>query len=39
MSFYCGIDLGARESQICVIDKRVKKVLEEKVPNKLEHIK
>jgi len=26
MSFYCGIDLGARESQICVIDKRVKKV-------------
>ncbi len=39
MSFYCGIDLSARESQICVIDKRVKKVLEEKVANKLEQIK
>jgi hypothetical protein len=39
MSFYCGIDLSARESQICVIDKGVKKVLEVKVPNKLEHIK
>ncbi len=26
MSFYCGIDLGARESQICLINKRVKKV-------------
>ena len=39
MSFYCGIDLGARESQICVINKRVKKVLELKTPNKLEHIK
>jgi transposase len=39
MSFYCGIDLGARESQICVINKRVKKVLEVKTPNKLELIK
>ncbi len=39
MSFYCGIDLGARESQICVIDKRVKKVLELKTANKLERIK
>jgi hypothetical protein len=39
MSFYCGIDLGARESQICVINKRVKIVLEVKTSNKLEHIK
>ena len=39
MNFYCGIDLGARESQICVIDKRVKKVLELKTRNNLEHIK
>jgi len=39
MSFYCGIDLGARESQICVINKRLKKVLELKTTNKLEHIK
>ena len=39
MSFYCGIDLGARESQICVINKRVKKVLEVKTGNKLEQIK
>jgi transposase len=39
MSFYCGIDLGARESQICIINKRVKKVLEVKTTNNLEHIK
>lgn len=39
MSFYCGIDLGARDSQICVINKRVKKVLELKTANKLEQIK
>ena len=39
MSFYCGIDLGARESQICIINKRVKKVLEVKTTNKLEHMK
>lgn len=39
MSFYCGIDLGARESQICVINKRVKKVLELKTRNNLEVIK
>jgi transposase len=38
MSFYCGIDLGARESQICVINKRVKKVLEVKLRNNLERI-
>jgi transposase len=39
MSFYCGIDLGARESQICTINEQVKKVLEVKTPNKLELIK
>jgi transposase len=39
MNFYCGIDLGARESQICVIDKNVKKVLEIKTRNNLESIK
>ncbi len=39
MSFYCGIDLGARESHICVINKRVKKVLEFKAQNNLEGIK
>lgn len=39
MNFYCGIDLGARESQICVINKRVKKVLEVKTRNNLEQIK
>ena len=39
MSFYCGIDLGAREAQLCVINSQVKRVLEVKVPNKLGHIK
>jgi transposase len=39
MKYYCGIDLGARESQICVINKRVKKVLEVKTGNKLTRIK
>ena len=36
MRFYCGIDLHARTSQICVIDDEVRKVLEKrKVPNEL----
>ncbi len=39
MSFYCGIDLGARESQLCVINNQQKRLLETKVRNKLEHIK
>lgn len=39
MSFYCGIDLGARESQICVVNKQLKKALELKTPNNLEGIK
>lgn len=39
MSFYCGIDLGARESQLCVINSGLKRELEIKVPNKLEQIK
>lgn len=39
MSFYCGIDLGARESQLCVVNNQLKRLLEIKVPNKLEQIK
>lgn len=39
MSFYCGIDLGAREAQLCVANERLRRMLEVKVPNKLEHIK
>lgn len=39
MGFYCGIDLHAKQSQICVIDQEGRKVLERKrVPNQLEVI-
>lgn len=37
MGFYCGIDLHAKQSQICVIDEEGVKALERKrVPNQLE---
>jgi len=35
MSFYCGIDLGARESHLCLIDKNDKKLLDKKMDNDL----
>src|SRR5260370_39936419 len=38
MKYRCGIDLGARDSQICVIDERVKIVWEQKVRNDIERI-
>ena len=39
MEFYCGIDLHARRSQICVVDADGNKVFERKrVPNDLEEI-
>src|SRR5260370_15305763 len=38
MKYRCGIDLGARDSQICVIDERVKIVWEQKVQNDIERI-
>ena len=37
MSFYCGIDLHSKRSQICVVDEEGRKVLERKrVRNELE---
>ncbi len=38
MKFYCGIDLSARDSHICVIDERVQIVWEQKVRNDIERI-
>lgn len=35
MSCYCGIDLGAKRSQICVIDQDQRVLLNRKVPNDL----
>ena len=35
MAFYCGIDLSARESSLCVIDERLTINMEQKVPNDL----
>lgn len=36
--FYGGIDLGARYSQICVIDERIRKLVQKKVRNDWENI-
>ena len=33
MKYYSGIDLGARKSQVCIIDDNLKVLLNEKMPN------
>ena len=38
MKFYCGIDLSARECHLCVIDERLKIILQQKLPNNLKQI-
>ena len=38
MAFYCGIDLSARTSHVCVIDEDVSVVLDKKVHNELPRI-
>ena len=38
MSFYCGIDLSARDSHLCVIDQNVMVLLDFKVKNDLARI-
>lgn len=38
MKFYSGIDLSARDSHICVIDERVKIVVQQKLRNELKRI-
>jgi len=35
MTFYCGIDLHAKKSQMCIIDRKGKKVKEENLDNDL----
>jgi len=38
MKFYCGIDLGARNSQVCMIDDDLNIHLQQKIPNDLPRI-
>ena len=38
MAFYCGIDLSARTSQVCVIDEDISVLVRRKVPNELYRI-
>jgi transposase len=38
MKFYCGIDLSARSSQVCVVDEEISVLVQEKVPNELPRI-
>ena len=38
MQFYCGIDLSARTSQVCVIDEDISVRVQEKAPNELHRI-
>src|SRR5262245_26520641 len=38
MKFYCGIDLSARDSSLCVIDESLSIILRQKVRNELPRI-
>jgi transposase len=38
MSFYCGIDLSARVSQVCVMNQQLARLIDQKVPNDLGRI-
>jgi transposase len=38
MAFYCGIDLSARASHVCVIDQHLPRLVDLKVPNDLQRI-
>ena len=38
MNFYCGIDLSARDSHLCVIDEKLKALVDVKVKNDLARI-
>ena len=35
MKFYCGIDLSARDCQVCVIDEQLKIMVQQKLRNDL----
>lgn len=38
MSFYCGIDLSARQSQVCVINQQLSRLVDRKLSNDLAQI-
>src|SRR5438093_522594 len=38
MKFYCGIDLSARDCQVCVIDEQLKVMVQQKLGNELPRI-
>ena len=38
MSFYCGIDLSARDSHVCVVNRKLSRLVDQKVPNNLQLI-
>ena len=38
MSFYCGIDLSARDSHLCVINQQLARLVDQKVKNDLSFI-
>jgi len=38
MKFYCGIDLSARDCHVCVIDVRLKIVVQQKMRNELKKV-
>ena len=38
MKFYCGIDLSARDCQVCVIDEQLKVMVQQKLRNELPKI-
>jgi len=38
MKFYCGIDLSARDSQVCVIDEQLQVMVQQKLRNELAKI-
>ena len=35
MKFYCGIDLSARDCQVCVIDEQLKVMVQQKLRNEV----
>ena len=38
MEYYCGIDLGSRSAQVCIIDEQERRLVQRKVRNELELI-
>ena len=38
MTFYCGMDLSARDCQVCVIDDHLSILVQQKVRNELQRI-